>query len=267
MTSNTIDFILLIPCYNNQKGLLESIKSVQYAADKFEILIIDDGSSTLVSIDALKNNNPQFTIQLIRINQNQGILNALNTGLELLKTRTDYKYIARLDAGDSCYPERFTKQVQFLDNHADIFLLGTWCRFENTETGKGYDYITKVAHDDILKEMHFKCSFIHPTVMFRKEVLDVIGLYPDYPYTEDYAYFWKILKKFNGAILPEVLVKISASEKNISSKNYSEQLRSRKKIVAEFGDVFILKFFSLLLLNFKIIMPKKFISFLKFGRN
>jgi glycosyltransferase involved in cell wall biosynthesis len=259
-----LDFILLIPCYNNFNGLLKSINSIQYTADRFEILIVDDGSSNPISIDELKKNNASITIQIIRLEKNLGILNALNTGLKELKARNDYKYIARLDAGDLCHPERFTKQVYFLDQHPDIFLLGTWCRFTNPETGKGYDYTTKINHADIVKEMHLKCSFIHPTVMFKREVLNEIGFYPEYPYTEDYAFFWKIAKRFKTAILPELLVTVTTSENNISSKNYSQQLRYRKKIVSEFGNSLTLKFYSLSLLNFKILLPKKIISFLKF---
>jgi glycosyltransferase involved in cell wall biosynthesis len=263
MMNSIKDFILLIPCYNNPDGLSRSIKSIHYPIEKFELLIVDDGSTVPVSIDKLEDINPAITIQIIRLDQNQGIANALNTGLKTLKDRTDYNYIARLDAGDTCHAERFTKQVQFLDSHRDIFLLGSWCRFENTKTGKGYDYITKTKHEEIVKEMHYKCSFIHPTVMFRKEVLSDIGFYPEnYSHAEDYAFFWSILKKQKATTLPEILIFVELGN-TVSSKNYKKQLKSREKIIKEFGEITVLKFWGILLLQLKLLLPTSIIRKIK----
>lgn len=265
--SSIKDFILLIPCYNNPDGLSKSIKSVQYPFDRFEILIVDDGSTVPVAIDKLGDINPAIIIQIIRLDKNGGIANALNTGLKALKDRTDYNYIARLDAGDTCYPERFTKQVQFLDSHKDIFLVGSWCRFENAETGRGYNYITQTKHEEIVKEMHYKCSFIHPTVMFRNEVLNSIGFYPEnYPDVEDYAYFWLILKQFKGEVLSQILVEIDLSDKNLSSRNYKKQLIHRMKVINHFGDRKLSKFWGLFLLGCRFLLPQKMIRKLKLIR-
>ena len=105
------DFIVLIPCYNNLHGLLSSVSSVQYPYDKFEILIVDDGSATPITIDDFQQLSEQLCIKIIRLEKNMGIVNALNTGLKELQNRNDFKYIARLDAGDCCMPDRFTLQV------------------------------------------------------------------------------------------------------------------------------------------------------------
>ncbi|MGQ0826910.1 MAG: glycosyltransferase [Bacteroidota bacterium] len=258
------DFILLIPCYNNVAGLSRSINSIQYPIDKFEILIVDDGSAVPIVTDNFNNAIPGTTIQIIRISQNQGIVNALNSGLKELKTRNDYRYIARLDAGDTCHPERFTKQVEFLDLHSDVFLLGSWCRFENSITKKGYNYITKTKHEDIIIEMHYKCSFIHPTVMFRKEVLETIGVYPtNYPHAEDYVFFWKIIKKHKTAILDKQLVIINYKDSSISSKNYKTQLRTRKKIIKQFGSLALSKLAGVLLLWCKLLIPRAVLQRIK----
>ncbi|NTW34267.1 MAG: glycosyltransferase, partial [Bacteroidetes bacterium] len=217
------DFILLIPYYNNYDGLINSIKSVEYPNNRFEILIVDDGSNFPLNKEEIQNIKCGITIQIIRMLENKGILEALNTGLKAIHARNDFKYIARLDCGDKCRPDRFTKQVKFLDEHPDIGLLGTWCRFTEKVSGKNYLYRTKIKHQDILKEMHFKCSFIHPTVIFRKEILDKIGYYPyEFVHAEDYAYFWMILKEMKGAIIPEALVDIEYSSNNISAKNYKK---------------------------------------------
>lgn len=268
MKSDKLDFILLIPCYNNLSGLIKSIRSVKYPVDKFEILIVDDGSLLPILKENFDDISSHIKIQIIRIYANQGILNALNTGLKELKTRNDFKYIARLDAGDTCDAERFTKQVRFLDEHPEIGLLGTWCRFTEHVSGKSYLYKTKTKHDDILKEMHFKCSFIHPTVMFRREIIDTIGFYPeDYVHAEDYAYFWLILKKMKGEVLPEILVNIESSKNNISIRNYRKQLLTRMKIVYKYSGNILLMLLGELLLLLRYLMPLNMINFIKLYRS
>lgn len=258
-----IDFVLLIPCYNNLNGLAVSLKSISYPVDKFEVLIIDDGSEVPVTQEKLQV-DPAMVINIIRLDHNQGIVQALNTGLATLQSRTNLKYIARLDAGDTCDKQRFQKQVNYLDQHKEIALLASWARFQHSTSVQGYDYITKITHEEIVKEMHRKCSFIHPSVMFRREILDHIGFYPsNYPHAEDYAFFWKIMKHYKGAVLPEKLVQIAYSDANVSSENYTRQLQSRKKIVKDFGDNWLSKWIGIGLLNLKLIIPRKIIQRLK----
>ena len=265
MNSKVIDFVLLIPCYNNISGLSASLKSISYPAAKFEVLIVDDGSEVPITTAGLQIPTTEIAITIIRLDRNQGIVQALNAGLTALKSRTDFKYIARLDAGDICDQQRFHKQVTFLNRHDDIALLASWARFQDMNSNKGYDYITQTTQEAILKEMHYKCSFIHPSVMFRKEVLHKVGLYPiTYPHAEDYAFFWEILRNSKGAVIPEKLVTITFSDKNVSSENYKWQLQSRKKIVKNFGDRWLDKLMGIGMLNLKLILPGKIIQKLKF---
>ena len=259
------DFILLIPQFNNYAGLINSIKSVQYQNNRFEILIVDDGSDIPLDNQTLQEFNPN--IHLIRLPKNLGVLKALNTGLAYLQSRNDFKYIARLDCGDICHPDRFNKQVTFLDEHPEISLLGTWCHFIEKTSKKYYLYKTKIKHNDILKEMHYKCSFIHPTVMFRKEILEKIGYYPNgFIHAEDYAYFWMILKKMKGEILPKVLVDIEYSTNNISAIYYRKQLKSKIKITIKFGDNLFLIILGLYFKLIRFLIPLRTISYFKFSK-
>jgi glycosyltransferase involved in cell wall biosynthesis len=262
---NEKDFILLIPCYNNYYGLVNSIRSIQYPNNRFEILIVDDGSDIPLNQQNLKDLKPGINIKIIRLPENKGILAALNTGLKALHTRKDFNYIARLDCGDLCHPNRFTEQIAFLDEHPEIGLSGTWCRFNELASGKSYLYKTKTKHNDILKEMHFKCSFIHPTVMFRREIIDIAGYYPEgYPFAEDYAYFWMILKKTHGGIIPETLVDVEYSGNNISAQNYRKQLKTRMKVLLKFFNNWLYLIFGISLISLKYILPIKMNQRIKF---
>ena len=53
-----IDFYLLIPFYNNLPGLLHSLQSVQYDADKYAVGIVDDGSTQPVTLEELYRHIP-----------------------------------------------------------------------------------------------------------------------------------------------------------------------------------------------------------------
>ena len=259
------DFILLIPCYQNLSGLLTSLQSIHYPFHLFEVLIIDDGSKVPIQQDPIRERFPDLEFHLIRLPDNSGIVKALNTGLQYLEGREDYKYIARLDCGDICHQERFFKQVTFLNKHLPIALLGTWCSFIESSGKKKYLYKTQTQHEAILREMYYKCSFIHPTVMFRKEVLQSIGEYPEnFPHAEDYAFFWSILSVHKGAVLPENLVSIEISGQNISTTYFKVQLESRGKIISRFGKNTWLGFCGLFLLQLKKCVPVTFINRLKF---
>lgn len=250
-----LDFVLLIPCYNDIEGLQTSLSSVNYPSEKHQILIIDDGSIPPISYENLKEKFPEKPITIIRLENNSGIVIALNTGLSHIQKKISTKYIARLDCNDICHPDRFYKQVEFLDSHPDIFLLGSWCTFSD-ENGRKFLYKTKTEHSAILKQMHFKCSFIHPTVMYRYEVLDSVGLYPDqFPYAEDYAFFWSILKEYKGSVLTDILVNIKIKNLSISSQFYKSQLISRIGIIQKNGSKRFLKSLSIVILNIKKMTP------------
>lgn len=263
MNDPSKDFILLIPCYNNKEGLITSLSSISYPGEKFEVLIIDDGSTEPINQEELRL-YCKGAIQVVHMEKNAGVVVALNAGLRIIKSRNDIKYIARLDAGDTCHEQRFFRQVEFLNNHPNIALLASWARFQSTTSSTAYNYTTKTKHGEILKEMHLKCSFIHPAVIFRKEILDTVGFYPDqYSHAEDYAFFWKILKSYQGAVIPEILVQISYSDRNVSARNYRQQLRSRKKIVKEFGNNYLQKLIGIGILNLKLVTPAEIIQCLK----
>lgn len=237
LNSKQYDFVVLIPVFNNLQGLINAIDSIHFSEERYAVLVVDDGSEEPISAELLCEKFIQKNISVIRLNTNQGIVNALNIGLKEIELNYHTKFIARLDCGDICHPKRFEKQVAFLNQNSEIDLLGTWCRFEESTSGKGYLYKTKTEHEEIIKQMHYKCSFIHPTVMFKKEIIKRIGYYPtNFPHAEDYAYFWEILKKGKGAILAENLVTVEMKEGNVSSEFYKMQNLSKMGVQSYFNN-------------------------------
>ena len=231
-----LDFCLLIPCYNNLEGLILSIDSVEYHSARFIIVVVDDGSKIPVTVKIIKEKikNP-YTLIVLRNEVNKGITNALNKGLKWIEENTDSKYVARLDCSDLCKNDRFLKQVDYMDKHPGTGLLGSWCEFENKNLFK-YNYKTPTNHQAILKAMHFKNIFIHPTVMFRKSLIKRAGYYPyKFPYAEDYAFFWQLIKIDHCHILAEFLVVCEINNEGISLKNRKKQFLSRMKVIYKYG--------------------------------
>jgi len=232
------DFCVLISCYDHRDGLVRALQSICYDPVKFFVLIIDDGSQTPLSISDLTNQlSPLLNLHIIRLPQNSGITKALNAGLHYLEGRTDYRFVARLDCGDLCSEDRFHRQVAFLDQHPDIDLVGSWCVFKDFSTGEAYTYTIPTRHKQIMRDMHFKNVFIHPTVMWRAGVAARLPAYPEtFPHAEDYGFFYELLQHGKAAVLPYYLMVCEISRTGLSLSHRKQQLRSRIKVVRQYRD-------------------------------
>jgi glycosyltransferase involved in cell wall biosynthesis len=112
---------VILPVYNGSATLAAAMRSVlTQSFQDFELLILDDASS-----DNSQQVASQFSDNRIRIVSNQinsGLAYQLNQGIDLARGR----YIARMDQDDLCFPERFARQIDFLERHPEIDLVG--CR-------------------------------------------------------------------------------------------------------------------------------------------
>lgn len=259
-----LHFCVLIPVYNNPEGLLRSLFSIRYDREKHLVVIVDDGSREPVTNQMLEAVVLPSPFYLIRLPQNRGITEALNTGLRWIQEHTAARYVARLDCSDTCHPERFTQQVAFLDAHPEVGLLGTWCTFRSEDGTYSYPYTTPVAHEAIIKEMHRRNVFIHPTVMFRVDLLKKVGVYPyEYPHAEDYALFWSMIKVMKSAVLDRYLVTCSLNAGGLSMGNRKEQLNSRIKVVRTFGNRWELKVLTFIKMKLFLFVPQRIILWWK----
>src|ERR1700722_365222 len=110
---------VLMPAYNAGKYIGEAIRSVlDQSFRDFELLIVNDGST-----DNTKTVVSSFADNRIRVLEQsyKGISVALNAGLLVAKGY----YIARFDADDICFPQRLSKQVNFLDANPGYILVGS----------------------------------------------------------------------------------------------------------------------------------------------
>ncbi|MBN8686436.1 MAG: glycosyltransferase [Chitinophagales bacterium] len=266
------DFCLLIPCYNNISGLRQSLKSVHYTNGEYLIVIVDDGSAVPVEYTDLGEAGESSGVTVILKNDmNQGITFSLNKGLNWVFSNTDCSFIARLDCGDICSTDRFSRQVEFMKKHSSVGLLGCWVSFLDKAGSNGYKYKTPVNHKQLLRAMYFRNVFIHPGVMIRRKVLEDNNLfYPDnFPHAEDYAFFWSIIHVSQSYILNDYLVLCEINKNGISYKNRSLQLKSRYSVVRKFGKSGALKILSYFYIHILRFTPLAMVEYLKksLGKN
>ena len=228
------DIVILIPHFNNPSGLENSLRSIT-SPHPLDVLVVDDGSVMKPDeFKLLRLFKDKLKIHFIYNSVNEGIERTLNNGLRYIQEHLMNKYIARLDCGDTCAPDRFIRQKEWLDVHPDIYLIGSWVEFVDEKSKKIYIYKAPSEHHDIVKNMYVKCSFIHPSVMFRTEALNEIGLYPlNYKAAEDYAFFFKFVKKYKTYIIPKVLTYCELNPKGISRMKRHEQQKSKIKVLIE----------------------------------
>src|SRR5438045_8388133 len=111
---------VLMSVYNGQEFLCEAIESVSTQSYRdFEFLIIDDGSTDGTPEILRKYAAADERIRVHR-HENRGRAESLNVGIELARG----EYIARMDADDVALPERLRQQLEFLEGHPDVGLLG-----------------------------------------------------------------------------------------------------------------------------------------------
>lgn len=209
---------VIMPVFNAERFLRQAVDSIihqQY--QDFEFLIIDDGS-TDGSGDILRDYLRQDKrIRLFQQPVNQGLITALNIGLSTAQG----KYIARMDADDISLPDRFSRQVEYLEAHPEVGVLGSKIRYiDETDT---LGLIPVSFHGDVSIRWHalFESPFFHPVVMFRKELVDRYNFRYD-PHTlhsEDYDLWRRFLLKTKGENLKDILLYYRIHPESLSVQN------------------------------------------------
>ena len=115
-------------------------------------------------------------------------------------------------------------------------MAGSWCYFSEPEGRRSFLYKTPVTAGGIRFGMYFRNLFIHPTMMWRRELRNLQDDYPtNFPHAEDYALSFNIMKKGKVAIIPEPLVNCRLHEHGLSLSKRKEQLKSRSEVVWKLG--------------------------------
>lgn len=192
---------VLMPVYNAEKYLREAVESILGQTFKdFEFLIIDDGSADN-SLQIIRSyRDPR--IQLIVHKKNKKLIATLNEGIQ--KARAPL--VARMDADDVSALCRLEYQVQFMEVHPEVVLVGSDIELIDPE-GRLVLYEPAFTDDSTIRlAMTTTNAFAHGSVMFRRSSVLRVGGYSRQAYlVEDYDLWVRLSRVGKVANLPEPL--------------------------------------------------------------
>jgi hypothetical protein len=210
---------VIMPVWNGASHLRESIDSILAQTEQnFEFLIIDDGSTddTVAIIESYQD----ARIRLIR-QEHEGIVVALNRGV--VESRADW--IARMDADDIAYPQRFETQLALVRANPDAVLCHSHIRIIGEER-----YVTPagrfISSEALIQlRLCYQSAIVHPTVMFRKDAFLVCGGYlAEERHAEDYGLWGRLV--LQGAVVgcSMPLLDFRVHQASISKKKLDVQI-------------------------------------------
>jgi glycosyltransferase involved in cell wall biosynthesis len=210
------DLAVLMSVYKNDRldFLKESVLSILNQTDSdFHYYLILDGPVSEDIAGYISTLDDQ-RIKIYRFETNKGLAVALNYLLAIILRNPDYRFIARMDADDISEPARFEKQRRYLQENPGITILGSWYE-EINESGAHLSYRKLPTDHESLRKRYFtRTPFAHPSVMFKRDLIEVAGYYPtDTTLMEDNVLWGRALKSgLKFANLPEYLLKFRITE-------------------------------------------------------
>lgn len=218
---------VLMSVYNGQKYLVDAVNSIlNQTFTHFEFLIIDDGSTdkTWQILQEYATRDPR--IVLIQNDYNLGLAKSLNKGLAMAKG----EYIARMDADDISLPNRLGAQASFLDTHPDVGVVGAFVQM-NDEDGRCMEvWRFPTMHGPLVWALCFTTPLVHPSVLFRKKIVEHIGGYNERLLANQDRDLWQRLSaSTHFANIPTVYLLYKWHKDNISNLHAKIQARNSAK--------------------------------------
>lgn len=209
--------------YNGERFLPVAVESIlSQTFNDLEFIIVNDGSTDSSSEILYSYSKHDRRIRIIRNENNIGLTRSLNKALLSAKGG----YIARMDADDIASSDRLEKQVDFMDNHPDVVLLGT-AFYEINASGEELNRKRFPVSDKEIRGVLIRYNpFCHSSILIRRSALDVTGFYDDkIATTQDYDLWFRLARTGKIANLPDYLMKRRYEGENISIARENEQLR------------------------------------------
>lgn len=203
-----------------------------------EIVLAQDGpvpESLSSMLSEYETKYPEV-MRVIRLEKNGGLGNALKLGVENAK----YEIIARMDSDDICMPDRFEKQLAYLESHPDCDIVGgQMTEFIDSPNNIVGRREVPLTNEEIYEFMKSRCALNHVTVMFRKEAVLKAGNYQDWFWNEDY-YLWvrMMMADCRFANIPDVAVNVRSGADQYArrgGKKYFDSEIGIKKLMLEKG--------------------------------
>ena len=179
---------VILPVYNASQSIEIAVRScLEQSYPGFELILVEDGSTDETPAILSRISETDKRIRIF-FRPHGGIVDALNSGI----AESRGEFIARMDADDVMYPERLSKQLEFLDENPHTGLVS--CLVEHgghPELQEGYArYIhwinSMTGAEEISVNRFVESPLAHPSVMFRRTLVEKHGGYRSGNFPEDY---------------------------------------------------------------------------------
>ena len=197
---------LLMSCYNGSRWLAQAIDSVlAQTVQAFELILVDDGSkdATPEIIQSYSRRNQQIVAIL---KPNTGLADSLNVGL----AKASGTWVARLDQDDIAEPNRFERQLAFVQANPAVVLLGTGSLEMDANDRMVKRNFYPTTHEGLVKNLErLRRFFPHSSAFYRADIARQVGGYNRRIHRcEDWRMWLELSLRGQIACLPECLVRI-----------------------------------------------------------
>ena len=192
---------VVMTVFNGEKYLNESLRSLlNQVMEDWDLVVVENGSSDSTAEILSKYTDPR--IRVINLPENIGRTPALNVAV----VNASAEYVAVLDADDLSHPLRLKQQIEFLDAHPDVGLVGSWAEFID-EVGLFVSLKkSPISHQEIVQAMATRNPIVHSTTMFRRDLMSRIGGYDEtLVYAQDFGMLLEFARISRIAVIPEIL--------------------------------------------------------------
>lgn len=213
---------VIMACYNEEidwiNKSIQSILNQTYKNLEF-IIICDNPKNEKLKEILLKYKKLDERIKLYFNDKNLGLIESLNIGLKNCKG----KYVARMDADDISHIDRIDKQIEYFNNNKEVQFVMSGVNIIN-ELGECNGKTKNIKHKNIEKLLTYGNVSIHPTWMFKREILNKIHQYNNVKYVEDYDFLCRvILEGYKVEFISDYLLDYRIRKTGITKSKRAEQ--------------------------------------------
>jgi glycosyltransferase involved in cell wall biosynthesis len=211
---------VVMSVFNGERFVATAIESIlgQSLTD-FELVVVDDGSAdaTPSILAQLAARDSRMTVHR---HKNVGLAASLNRGIALARA----PLIARLDADDVAATSRLERQVEFLEQHDRVGLVGGAAVFVD-ETGRAFAETQYPTSDRETREaFRHSTPFIHSAATFRRNAFEATGGYRSaFAHAEDLDLWLRIAEAHEILNLPEQVVSYRVHDGQATYRNLERQ--------------------------------------------
>ncbi len=252
---------VLMVNYNHEDTIKETIESVlKQTYDNIQFIIVDD-CSTDRSCDIVESFQDE-RIELYRLKENRHICYATNFGFDKVKG----DYLARIDSDDIWYPEKLSRQTEFLRKNQNYKICFSWVDLideegkninaENAELVHLFETEFTGQEDCLLTFFLIGNCISHPSVVMETEVMRTVGGFnPGYMQSHDFEYWIRIAKRYPLYVMREKLLAMRRfneesrlrNNSNISDKSdlrfYNEYMDIRRHFFDDMSEELFIRTF------------------------